>query len=108
MDESAAACQQSGCLVRINRLFVRKRPLLAFAGGRPSFYRQSAFERHSGTRIQPATGSQAPFSPRLLTRLQVLLSPQAAATLARLQVSGESKREIIERALLELERSVTE
>jgi hypothetical protein len=39
----------------------------------------------------------------LLTRLQVMISPQAAAALERIRgATGESKRQVVERALVEL------
>ena len=44
----------------------------------------------------------------LLTRLQVMLSPRADGALQRIvAVTGKSKRDVIEEALLEMERNVT-
>ena len=44
----------------------------------------------------------------LLTRLQTYLSPSADAGLKRLiEATGKTKREIIEQAIVELEKSVT-
>lgn len=44
----------------------------------------------------------------LLTRLQVMISPYADGCLARIcKTTGMTKREAIEKALIELERSVT-
>lgn len=43
-----------------------------------------------------------------LTRLQVMLSPQAAAGLERIcKATGQTKREVVEQALVEMERRVT-
>jgi hypothetical protein len=43
----------------------------------------------------------------LLTRLQVLLSPQADGALRRIATAtGETKRQVVERALLEMERTL--
>jgi len=44
----------------------------------------------------------------LLTRLQVMLSPRADAALQRIvAATGKSKRDVIEEALVEMERNVT-
>ena len=44
----------------------------------------------------------------MLTRLQVMLSPRADGALQRIvAVTGKSKRDVIEEALLEMERNVT-
>ena len=43
----------------------------------------------------------------LLTRLQVMLSPNAAANLERITTkTGQTKRQVVETALLELARSL--
>lgn len=44
----------------------------------------------------------------LLTRLQIMLSPQADGALRRIvETTGKSKREVVEMALLQLEKDVT-
>jgi len=44
----------------------------------------------------------------LLTRLQVMLSPQANRALERIcQATGKNRREVVENALLRLEKVVT-
>ena len=64
-------------------------------------------DEHSGTAATiPGTGAERPVGT-LLTRLQTMLSPTAAANLERITArTGQTKRQAIETALNELARSL--